>query len=216
MIYFYKSAGRSLLNEFHQSDDLIAKRADAVPGPARNRWLLLIWLPLAVFTGIAISCAGNGKKETDNARPAVQKDDLVRANQFLVGRDMDLVNAYAKRRGWNLEFSETGLGYEIYEKGNGPAIKKGSLITLEYTLSLLDGRVCYSSGEDGPKTFRAGQGGVEAGLEEGILLLREGDRARFILPPFLGHGLIGDQNRIPPRAVLIYEVNVVNVSGNGS
>jgi FKBP-type peptidyl-prolyl cis-trans isomerase FkpA len=171
---------------------------------------------LLVFVFVAgYSCSGNsGQEQEPGQGSAVRKEDLVRANQFLTGKDMDLIKAYAKRRSWDLEFSKTGLGYQIYEKGDGPEVKRGATVTLEYTLSLLDGRICYSSENDGLKTFRTGQGGVEAGLEEGVLLLRAGDRARLVLPPYLGHGLIGDQLRIPPRAVLIYEIKVVNVSGS--
>jgi FKBP-type peptidyl-prolyl cis-trans isomerase FkpA len=166
-------------------------------------------LVLIVISGYSCS-AGN---DDENRKPVVVgKEDMVRANQFLVGKDMDLINAYIKRRNWQMDFTKTGLGFEIYENGSGIQVEKGSTITIDYTLSLLDGNVCYSSGEDGPKSFRVGQGGVEAGLEEGVLMLREGDRARFILPPFLAHGLIGDQARIPPRAVIIYEVSVLKVS----
>jgi FKBP-type peptidyl-prolyl cis-trans isomerase FkpA len=167
---------------------------------------LLIYIFLALC-----SCSG-GQTEEEKKPVVVGKEDMVRANQFLVGKDMDLINAYIKRRNWQMEFTRTGLGYQIYEKGSGIQVEKGHTITIEYKISLLDGKVCYSSDEDGPRSFRVGQGGVEAGLEEGVLMLREGDRARFILPPFLAHGLIGDQARIPPRAVIIYEVSVLKVS----
>jgi FKBP-type peptidyl-prolyl cis-trans isomerase FkpA len=161
---------------------------------------------------VTYSCSGGDQKEPVTYQQQVTGEDLVRANQFLVGKDMDLINAYTARRNWDLEFTRTGLGYQVYEHGNGPEVRRGNTISLEYTLSLLDGRVSYSSEKDGIKTFRVGQGGVEAGLEEGVLMLREGDKARFVLPPFLGHGLIGDRDRIPPRAVLIYEIEVIKVS----
>lgn len=178
-----------------------------------NNIILRSAITFLVFVSSFLSCTqrdnnGSGSQE----RTGVSKEDLMRANQFLVGKDMELIKAYTQRRGWDIEFTSTGLGYQIYEHGEGRKVEKGKLVTLNYTLSLMDGRVCYSSDSDGPKTFRVGQGGVEAGLEEGILLLKMNDRARFIIPPFLGHGLIGDQNRIPPRAVLIYEVEVTGVS----
>ncbi len=168
---------------------------------------------IILFIIVTCSCANrdNTDFESQTSRE-VHREDILRANQFLVGKDMELINAYIKRRNWNVDFTGTGLGYEVYEHGRGVTVEKGMTLTIQYTLSLLDGTVCYSSDRDGPKTFRVGQGGVEAGLEEGVLMLREGDKARFILPPFLAHGLIGDQNRIPPRAVLIYELEVVKVS----
>jgi FKBP-type peptidyl-prolyl cis-trans isomerase FkpA len=174
-----------------------------------NKKLILGSLVLFVLAGY--SCK-SGNNEENSKTVIVSKEDMVRANQFLVGKDMDLINAYIKRRNWQMDFTRTGLGFEIYENGTGIQVEKGSIITIDYTISLLDGSVCYSSDEDGPRSFRVGQGGVEAGLEEGVLMLREGDRARFILPPFLAHGLIGDQARIPPRSVIIYEVSVLRVS----
>ncbi len=166
---------------------------------------------LAVITLVIYSCKGkeSGEHSTESE---VSKEDLVRANQFLAGKDMELIQAYVNRRNWKMQYTGTGLGYQIYEHGTGDKVERGGFVTIEYTVSLLDGTICYSSEEDGLKTFRVGQGGVEAGLEEGVQLLREGDRARFIIPPFLAHGLIGDQNRIPPRSVLIYEVEVVKTS----
>ena len=61
-------------------------------------------------------------------------------------------------------------------------------------------------------SFKVGFGGVESGLEEGVLLLRTGDKARFIMPPHLAHGLIGDGDCIPMRAIIIYDVELVRVS----
>jgi FKBP-type peptidyl-prolyl cis-trans isomerase len=99
----------------------------------------------------------------------------------------------------------------LHENGKGDKIVKGQIVTLNYKISLLDGTVCYSSSNDGQKVFQVGKGGVESGLEEGILMLRKGSKATFIMPPHLAHGLVGDDDRIPSRAILKYEVEVVNV-----
>ena len=163
------------------------------------------------FIIIFVFSCNDTKQPAYNEGSSVKKEDLVRANQFLAGKDLERIKAYAERRNWDIEFTGTGLGYDIYKSGEGSKVEKGSSVTIEYIVSLIDGTVCYSSETDGAKTFRVGQGGVEAGLEEGILMLREGDRARFIIPPYLAHGLIGDQNRIPPRAILVYEVSVIGV-----
>lgn len=53
---------------------------------------------------------------------------------------------------------------------------------------------------------------MEAGLEEGILMLRTGDKARFILPPHLAYGLFGDEEKILPRSTIVYEVKVIEIS----
>lgn len=170
---------------------------------------------LIVSSLLVHSCSGSeGGNSGSGDSHVIDREDLVRANQFLAGKDMELIEAFVKRRNWDIEYTGSGLGYQIFEKGSGAQVTRGSSVTIEYTVSLLDGRICYSSEEDGPMTFRAGRGGVEAGLEEGVLMLKKGDKARLIIPPFLAHGLIGDQNRIPPRAVIIYELEVISVSGS--
>ncbi len=174
------------------------------------RKILLFSLPVYIFS-LMSTCTG--REPDPDYRHDLTREKMIRLNKFLAGKDMELINAYISRRNWDIEFTGTGLGYQICQVGDGQRVERGHQITINYTSSLLDGRICYSSDEDGPKSFRVGQGGVESGLEEGVLMLRVGDKARFILPPFLAHGLIGDQNRIPPRAVLIYEVEVLeNVS----
>jgi len=82
---------------------------------------------------------------------------------------------------------------------------------LNYRISLLDGTLCYSSDSLGVKEFAIGHGGVESGLEEGILLLKVGDKARFIMPPFKAHGLLGDMKKIPARSIIVYEIELLKL-----
>jgi FKBP-type peptidyl-prolyl cis-trans isomerase len=111
-----------------------------------------------------------------------------------------------------MQITNTGLWYEIVKKGNGTKAKAGQKATITYSVDLLDGTHCYSSDSLGLKTFKIGQGGVESGLEQGILLLSQGDSARFILPPYMAYGITGDGDRIGPRAILVYSVSLRNLS----
>ncbi|MDR0713028.1 MAG: FKBP-type peptidyl-prolyl cis-trans isomerase [Bacteroidales bacterium] len=138
---------------------------------------------------------------------------LIRANRALIEKDSLFINAFAKRNQWQMQITPSGLWYEIYHRGTGQKAALGNLVEIACTLSLADSSrtVCYSSAQSGNKIFQLGQGGVETGLEEGLLLLQEGDKARFILPPHLAHGLAGDNNLIPPRSVIVYEVELLKI-----
>ena len=149
----------------------------------------------------------NAKKD-----PLYREETLLRINKYLVGKDADIIRGYLKRRNWTMNTSPTGLWYMIYRKGNGAPAKTGKEATINYKVWLLDGTLCYSSDSLGQKKFRIGKGGVEKGLEEGILLLHVGDKARFIMPPHLADGLIGDEDRIPPRSIILYDLELVNIS----
>lgn len=164
---------------------------------------------------IAMLCMGSSCKQKEDDKQSLsqtkEEESMVRVNQYLVNKDEEVIRNYIKRRDWDMELTKTGLWYMIYRKGNGQPVKKNSLVTIEYSLSLLDGTLCYHSDESGPKQFVVGKGEVEPGLDEGILLLRKGDKARFILPPHLAHGLIGDENKIPARSVIVYDLSVLSV-----
>jgi FKBP-type peptidyl-prolyl cis-trans isomerase len=105
----------------------------------------------------------------------------------------------------------TGLRYMIYRDGSGLKAEKGKVAILNYKLWLITGDLVYSSETNGPKSFLIGKGGVESGLEEGILLMKVGDKAKMILPSHLAHGLLGDEKKIPPRTAIVYDIELVEL-----
>lgn len=168
-----------------------------------------------VFFLIAISafaCCNTRNNSAEKIDKKAEKEAFIKANKGLVSIDQDRIEAYVNRRGWTMEKSQTGLWYQIYEKGNGPKAQTGLIARLNYSVSLLDGTMCYTSDSLGPMQFRIGQGGVESGLEEAILMMHVGDKARFIMPPHMAHGLLGDDNKIPPRSVIVYHAELINLT----
>jgi FKBP-type peptidyl-prolyl cis-trans isomerase len=159
---------------------------------------------------LAFAC--KNKQTESRQNPADQQEALLRANRYLVQKDADAIKGYIKRHEWNMTQTQTGLWYEITSKGTGKVAETGKYATLAYKVWLLDGTLCYTSDTRGNKSFLIGKGGVEPGLEEGILLMREGDKARFIMLPHLAFGLIGDEDKIPARASIVYEVHLLKIS----
>ena len=158
---------------------------------------------------IALAAAAAGCNKTDQKGVPMSKESLIRANKGLVTIDKERIEAFAERHQWEMSTTETGLWYQIYEHGDGDSARVGLIAHINYSVSLLDGTLCYTSDSTGEKQFRIGQGGVESGLEEAILLMRTGDKGRFIMPPHLAHGLIGDGNKIPARSSIVYQVECI-------
>ncbi len=157
------------------------------------------------------SCSGSqNRKDNDKSRD-ISLETYININRSLVAREQAKIKAYIDSLNLNMDSTGTGLWYVIDEPGTGSLIRKGQTVTIDYQIKLLDGTVCYDSTERGPREFTVGRGGVESGLEEGVLLLKEGSKARFIMPPHLAHGLIGDDDEIPARAIIVYEVLVTDV-----
>mgnify|MGYP003700979183 CR=1 FL=1 len=111
------------------------------------------------------------------------------------------------------EETHSGLRYKILTEGSGDKPQKGQTVSVHYEGALIDGRVFDSSYKRGNSIdFTLGVGQVIPGWDEGIGLLREGDKARFVIPPDLAYGSAGAGGVIPPDAVLVFEVELMGIS----
>lgn len=171
-----------------------------------------------VFLNTLPSCSCNeGKKQTEVKRitrkeMAEAKKTFAKINKTLIDEDRTLIESYIKRYKLDgMRESGTGLYYLVWGNGEGDSIKYGNVVEYNYKLSLLDGKLCYKSEPNNPKTFRVGMGGVESGLEQAVLLMLKGQKGKYILPPHLAHGLIGDADKIPARAIIVYDIEMLNV-----
>ena len=157
------------------------------------------------------SCSGSQNRRERVNNSELPREVSIQMNKRFVGEEQKKIEKYIKDRKLAMQRTETGLWFNISKEGLGEKVKKGKIVTMNYSVRLLDETLLYSSEEKGSKEFLVGQGGVETGLEEGILMLNKGSKALFIMPSHLAHGLIGDDDKIPSRAVLLYEVEVVKI-----
>jgi len=163
-----------------------------------------------------IACNGGHVNNVDDNKQPDYKKNLETANKHLTKTEDTEIRDFIKRYGWNMNETGTGLRYMIYSNAdmtrNSP--EKGSIVKINYSISLINGNLCYTSDSTGPKIFEIGKGHAESGLEEGLMLLNKGDKAKFIIPSHLAFGLQGDMNRIPKRATLVYDVELLDIKQN--
>ena len=170
---------------------------------------------ISLFAVVLFSCNNNSGKQqnTVDKQKLTQKEMnaiLEDANRYWLAQESELIEDYISRQELDMIKTGTGLRYQIHDSGDGVLIKEGDIVTLEYELRLLNGNLIYSSENDGDKVFLVGRGGVESGLEEAILKLSKNSVATLILPAHLSHGLIGDGNKIPQIATLVYKLKVID------
>lgn len=162
------------------------------------------------------ACSQNKQPQLTDEEIRKTEEALVGANRMLIQKDREKIISYITDHKLNMKESPTGLWYQILREGVGEKVQKGSVVSLKYSVSLLDGTTCYSSDSTGLKRFTVGRGGVESGLEEGVLYLSKGAKAVFIMPPHLAHGLPGDGDKIPARSIIVYEVELTDVKPLGN
>jgi FKBP-type peptidyl-prolyl cis-trans isomerase FkpA len=164
---------------------------------------------VAGFAIFLASCGEDPRPSRSTSNIRMMDDTLIKYNKGVALTEDQEIKDFAARYGWDIRSTQTGLRYLIYKQGSGPIAQRGRIAVVRYQVNLLNGKKVYSSDSLGPKEFVISHGGVEPGLEEGILLLRTGDRAKFILPSRLAFGLLGDGNKIPPGAALVYDLELV-------
>jgi len=130
-------------------------------------------------------------------------------NSYMVQKDRERIQNYAERKKLTVKESPTGLWYQIISEGEGKRFTDKDKVIFNYECSLLDGTMCYSSEKSGPKEVVLGRSELEPGMNEALRMLKPGGSATFILPPFMAYGLTGDGKMIPPRAVIVYNVNIL-------
>lgn len=169
----------------------------------------LHFLVIFMLTCFILACDSTHRRENRGKDQRSMEEPLIHANRQAVKAEEEQIIDFISRYNWKMTETGSGLRYAIYHQGNGEKASPGKVAILKYSVRLINGDEIYNSATDGLKEFVIGKGGVESGLEEGILLLRVGDRAKFIIPSHLGFGLLGDQNLVPPKSTLIYDLELV-------
>jgi FKBP-type peptidyl-prolyl cis-trans isomerase FkpA len=122
----------------------------------------------------------------------------LRENELRAVQEDSNLEEYLQEQGITEAPRESGLVYIEMEAGTGPRVQSGDMVAVHYEGRLLDGTVFDSSFDRGePIEIRIGVGQVIPGWDEGITLMRQGGKARLIIPSYLGYGDRGAGNIIP-------------------
>lgn len=126
--------------------------------------------------------------------------------------EIKLLNKYLVDNKISVSPTANGLYYIEEIAGTGKQAMAGKKVKVNYTGYLLDGTKFDSSLDRGiPFEFTLGQGQVIPGWDEGVALMKEGGKAKLIIPSKLGYGPRGAGQSIPPNASLVFDVELVEV-----
>ncbi|HYQ58087.1 MAG TPA: FKBP-type peptidyl-prolyl cis-trans isomerase [Draconibacterium sp.] len=106
--------------------------------------------------------------------------------------------------------TDTGLQYRIVDKTEGPKPGIFDTVTIHQRAQLLDGKIL----EDTYRQNKPDEVKVEElieGLQEGNTMLSIGSRYKFWVPSELAWGKKGTGNKIPPNAVLSFDIRLVEI-----
>jgi len=108
------------------------------------------------------------------------------------------------------QMTDSGLKFEDTSVGAGDVASKGQTVSVHYTGWLENGTKFDSSKDrNEPFEFKLGAGQVIRGWDEGVAGMKVGGVRRLTIPPQLGYGDRGAGGVIPPKATLVFEVELL-------
>lgn len=165
--------------------------------------IALLTIALVVRSGMAARNNSGGRPINSAMREAMN----AKSPQLNTEDALLIAKTYGSARQ-----SPTGLRWVERAPGTGEGTPRiGGEVIAHYDGRLLDGTPFDSSYKRGvPLTFRVGIGSVIAGWDEAFLTMKKGEKRTLIIPYWLGYGEKGSGKAIPPKATLVFEVELID------
>jgi peptidylprolyl isomerase len=121
------------------------------------------------------------------------------------------IDALIKNKNLVAKKTPTGLFYVKKTAGKGLSPKAGDKVKVHYTGRLIDSTKFDSSVDRGtPFEFELGAHQVIAGWDEGLAMMKKGEKGILFIPSSLGYGERGAGGDIGPNSILIFDVELVD------
>ena len=158
-----------------------------------NRQQLVLLLIIFSVLGFASGCGNSEKSSTSNQSNVSSPSSPTKVN----GQPTT---------------TASGLQYWDIVVGTGATAVSGKPVSVHYTGWLTSGEKFDSSLDRGkPFVFLLGEGQVIRGWDEGVAGMKAGGKRQLRIPPALGYGDSGAGGVIPPKATLIFDVELLEV-----
>lgn len=145
------------------------------------------------------------RKKQEMATREIARKNLAAAAAFLA------TNAKAP----GVTVTASGLQYQILRDAKGPKPAATDTVRVNYASSTLAGAKLESTYDtDHPADIALNR--VFPGWSEGVQLMPVGSKLRLWIPPALAYGERGASGRIEPNALLVFDVELLEIAGKGA
>jgi FKBP-type peptidyl-prolyl cis-trans isomerase FkpA len=191
-------AGDSMV--FRMLMDTLATRANQ-PKPA--------WAKpgdYAVWEIKMVSVKTKEQAETENAK---------NESAQLAIDDKILQDYFKSKKIKNVKKMPSGIYYVVQKPGTGVSPKAGQKVSVNYTGQDLKGEKFDSNVDPSfnhvePFSFDLGKHNVIKGWDEAVAIMKKGMKATFYIPSSLAYGSNGAGGKIPPNAILIFDIELLS------
>jgi FKBP-type peptidyl-prolyl cis-trans isomerase len=128
------------------------------------------------------------------------------------GQNRAETETYLKKNRSKPDVVETasGLQYTIKDPGTGKSPDEWSTVEINQRILLVNGTILKDTYHGNQTDIFTMEEAID-GLKEGLPLMKEGGKFRFVVPPDLAWGKRGAGEKIGPYAALIFDVRLEKV-----
>lgn len=155
-----------------------------------------------------LGTAGLATTSCDDDPKAVPSQDFSAIDEAIIKKYLTDYSITTAQR------QTSGLYYQpIVTNPTGVQAAAKKTVSVLYTGRFMDGRIFDASSQHNnvPISFVLGAGQVIPGWDEGIALMRKGEKAQLFIPSALAYGSAGAPPSIPANTVLRFDVELVDV-----
>lgn len=136
----------------------------------------------------------------------------ISSESLVLQADAEIINQYLAKNSITANKASSGVFYKIDRPGTGANAAPDQGLLLHYNAYLLNGTKFESTYDSGaPRTCQLGRSTLPKGLELGLRYFNKGAKGRIWIPSPLAYGEKGLPPKIPANAILMYEIEVVDV-----
>jgi FKBP-type peptidyl-prolyl cis-trans isomerase FkpA len=166
----------------------------------------------ALYVGLKDAAKGEKPQvESSKYQPKIQamfKERMKKFSNTEKKSGSKFLDDFKKQK--NVVVTKSGLAYEVMRKGTGKSPKATDVVEVHYHGTLTNGTV-FDSSVERKKTISFPLNRVIKGWTEGLQLMKEGGKVKFVIPPALAYGDGGAPPKIPGGATLVFEVELFKV-----
>jgi FKBP-type peptidyl-prolyl cis-trans isomerase FkpA len=123
-------------------------------------------------------------------------------------RDSITINKFLEKNQLTAQGDSSGLRYIIYNNSGGAKPRRDDCVEVKYAGRFMRNGRIFDAAE--VAAFQLNNN-IIPGWQRALTLLGKGDSATFFIPSRLGYGMKGFPNAIPPDAILIFDMTLLDI-----